>query len=184
MNKLIEWLTDLYYSNQRKPDEPEITYQETIVEPVEGKNPFEGYELLYYGEINFYMGYRLVVTKDYKVLRESRKLNMIQELDIGIPVISLMKYIDKMFAKMEVTCERIDGVNFYQVGEYRFSGRDYNTHKSSLSEIYKTIKLTCEESTVLLQCLYWNMNTYDSSVNNQARQSMEDKLQALLKDLE
>lgn len=180
MNKLIKWVTDLYYTQQRKPDEPEITYQEPVAE----KDPFEGHELLYYGEINFYMGYRLAITTDYKVLRESCNLNIVQELDMGIPVISLMKYIDKMFAKMEVTCERIDGVDYYQVGEYRFSGIDYNTHKSPLSEIYKTIELTCEESTVLLQCLYWNMNTYDSSVNKQARQAMEDKLQGLLKDLE
>lgn len=71
MNKLIKWLTDLYYSQQRRPDEPEVTYQEPIAEPVEKKYPLDDYDTMYDQNNNYYGYYYgcycLFATTDYKV---------------------------------------------------------------------------------------------------------------------
>lgn len=91
-----------------------------------------------------------------------------------------MKYIDKMFAKMDVTSEQIDGVVYYQVGEYCFNNDSINP----LSEVSKVIELEPYELNILQQCIYWNITQYQKSIDKQARQAMEDKLQGLLKDLE
>ena len=190
MNKLIKWVTDLYYNNQRRPDEPEVTYQEEVAEPVEEKDPLKGYDILYWQKHQHkYMRSRwrhchhLFVTTDYKTWCIDG-FNTVKEFPIGIPVISLMKYIDKMFAKMEVMSERIDGVGYYQVGDYKFSDRTYNDDTKILSEIYKTVSLTSDEAELLERCVYWNITQYRESIDKQNRQAMEDKLQGLLKDLE
>lgn len=180
MNKLIKWLTDLYYSQQRKPDEPEVTYQEPDDEPVEEKDPLKDYQIMYSCTYYSYSShYMLFVTTDYKVWKMD-KSKEIKELNIGIPVISLMKYIDKMFGKGGVTTEQIAGIDYYQVGEYRFN----NNYRNPLSEVSKAIKLDIYELNVLQQCVLWNITEYKQAIDIQARQTMEDKLQGLLKDLE
>ena len=180
MNKLIKWLSDLYYNNQRRPDEPEVTYQEPVTEPVEGKDPLEDYQIMYQDIYYSYLSRCILfVTTDYKVWKMD-KSKEIKELDIGIPVISLMKYIDKMFSKGGVTTEQIDGIDYYQVGDYRFN----NNIRNPLAEISKVIKMDTYELSILGQCVLGNITKYKKAIDKQARQDMEDKLQGLLKDLE